>query len=439
MSSTSIQIVNYPIEKIGIAPNDPIQVSDELAKKTAHVLGGLDFFPPSILNKYDHLMFGHIVYRAAKMLGLKELPCARIEDMSDEQEIAFRIAYDVLNKEKSLDEKTLKQNLISLVEVEFDMSLTGLSEPVIDNIISIGDEPEKVETDPLAVLDEADQLISKLNDVFILDDHRLICGDSRFKETYERLMGDEKADIIFCDSPYNVKIEGNVSGLGKNKHKDFEMGCGEMNRKEFISFLKTVFDQLVKFSKDGSIHYHCMDAGHVLEISLAIDEVYAELKTICTWVKTNAGMGSFYRNQTEFVFVCKNGKAKHTNNIQLGKHGRNRSNYWLIPGVNSFGKNRDKELSMHPTVKPVKLVADVMLDASNRGEVVLDPFGGSGTTLIAAHRTGRIARLIEISPMYVDVIVKRWQEETGKQAINEETGLTFDELAKVRLNEEAAS
>lgn len=236
--------------------------------------------------------------------------------------------------------------------------------------------------------------------------------------------------MIFTDPPYNVPIDGHASGLGRNRHRDFALASGEMSSGEFAKFLELALGNLVSASVDGSLHYVCMDWRHLGEMTAAGEAVYTELKNLCVWNKTNGGMGSFYRSKHELVFLYKHGRASHANNVELGRFGRYRSNVWEYAGVNTWRKGRDKDLADHPTVKPVLLVADAIQDASNRGDVVLDGFGGSGTTVIAAERVGRRARLIELDPRYVDVTITRWEKLTGKRAVNAGTGHGFAQKAK---------
>jgi hypothetical protein len=229
-----------------------------------------------------------------------------------------------------------------------------------------------------------------------------------------------------------MPIGGHVSGLGKKTHREFAMASGEMSETGFIAFLGSVFSNLVQVSKDGSLHFHCMDWRHIGEILTAGRGAYSELKNLCVWNKTNAGMGSLYRSQHELVFVFKSGKAAHINNIELGRYGRFRTNVWDYPGANSFGAARDAELAMHPTVKPVALVADAILDASRPGGLVLDAFAGSGSTLVAAAKTRRRGYGIELDPIYCDVILQRLMRQTGLPAVHGETGLAFEAVKEQR-------
>ena len=266
-------------------------------------------------------------------------------------------------------------------------------------------------------------------DLWRLGDHLLLCGDALKQESYAMLMGDNRAEMVFTDSPYNLPIAGHVSGLGKIKHDDFAMACGEMSESEFTGFLRTALGYMADFSIDGSLHYLCMDWRHAYELLDAGRGVYSELKNLCVWNKTNGGMGSFYRSKHELVFVFKDGTAKHINNVELGRYGRNRTNVWDYAGANSLSSDRANDLALHPTVKPVALVADAILDASKRGGIILDPFAGSGSTLLAAEETGRRAYAIELDPYYVDTIIGRFQKETGKEAVIADSGLPFDALA----------
>ena len=266
----------------------------------------------------------------------------------------------------------------------------------------------------------------------LLGAHRLLCGDARDKASYNRLLEGAKAEFLFTDPPYNIAIDGHVCGLGRVRHREFAMGSGEMSEAEFTAFLKAVFALLAENTVDGSIHQICMDWRHMGEMLEAGRTVYSELKNLCVWNKTNAGMGSFYRSKHELVFVWKSGTAPHTNNFELGQHGRHRSNVWDYAGVNTMRAGRLEELAMHPTVKPTALVADAIKDCSRRAGLVLDPFCGSGTILIAAERTGRKARALEIDPTYVDVAVRRWQAYTGKPAILAGPGETFETIEEHR-------
>ena len=259
--------------------------------------------------------------------------------------------------------------------------------------------------------------------------HGSAACDSQDAAAYDLLMEGKLARLVMTDPPFNVRIHGHVSGAGAIRHREFAMASGEMSADEFEAFLKSVFGQLVRTSHDGSIHFLFIDWRHLAEMLAAGNSAYTEFKNLCIWNKTNGGMGSFYRSKHELVFVWKNGPADHVNNVDLGRHGRNRSNIWDYAGVNTFRPNRLEELTSHPTPKPVAMIAEAIKDCSHRGDLVLDPFCGSGTILIAAERTGRCARAIELDCLYVDVAIRRWQRFTGRDAIHAETGETFDEAS----------
>jgi DNA modification methylase len=266
-----------------------------------------------------------------------------------------------------------------------------------------------------------------------LGHHKLLCGDARDDNAYQRLMRGERAAFVFTDPPYNVRIDGHVCGSGAIRHREFAMASGEMSAEAFTDFLTTVFDRMVANTTNGSIHDICMDWRHIDEMMTAGTAAYTELKNLCVWNKTNAGMGSFYRSQHELIFIWKSGQAPHLNNFELGQHGRNRTNVWTYAGVDTMRRGRIEELASHPTVKPVALVSDAIKDCSRRSDLVLDPFCGSGTILIAAERTGRKARTLEIDPHYVDVAVRRWQTYSGKTAVLESTGQTFEQVEEQRI------
>ena len=273
--------------------------------------------------------------------------------------------------------------------------------------------------------------LSRLGDLWILGRHRVLCGSALDRHAFATLFGDERAAMVFTDPPYNVPIDGHASGLGAVHHRPFPMASGEMDSTQFTNFLKQAFDNLAAFTIDGSIHFVCMDWRHIEELTAAGRGVYGELKNLCVWVKDNAGMGSLYRSRHELVFVFKHGRGGHRNNVQLGRFGRNRSNVWTYPGANSFVRSGEGNLSaLHPTVKPVAMIADAILDCSARGDIVLDGFLGSGTTVIAAERTGRRCYGLELDPGYVDTIIRRSQTLTGGSAHHAGSNRSFDDLAR---------
>lgn len=334
------------------------------------------------------------------------------------------------------DERLLAEALqeLSLLNLDFDLDVTGFELPEIDLRIQSLTEPDAAEDPADVVPTPSGPAVTMLGDLWLLGEHRLFCGSALDAATYNALLAGDKASLVFTDPPYNVPVQGHVSGKGAVVHREFAMASGEMSEAEFTDFLRRTCKLLVDHSTPGSIHNVCMDWRHVGELVTAGKNVYSRLLNICVWAKSNAGMGSLYRSQHEFVFVFKNGEAPHTNNVQLGKYGRSRSNVWQYPGINNFGRGTEEGnlLAMHPTVKPVALVADAILDCSNRGDIVLDAFLGSGSTLIACERTGRRCYGIEIDQLYVDTAIRRWQKYTGSFAIRASDGRVFSEcLAEV--------
>jgi DNA modification methylase len=331
------------------------------------------------------------------------------------------------------DEALLAIELKYLTEIDFTVELTGFVTAEIDLVI--GGQERQTKPDPADEVAEPDRnrpTVVRPGDLWLLGQHRLLCGDARDPACFAALMDGKQARMVFTDPPYNVRIDGHVCGLGKIKHAEFAMASGEMSEGEFTAFLKTVLANLARHSLDGALHYVCMDFRHLFELLSAGREVYTQLKNICVWNKDNGGMGSFYRSKHEFVCVFKVGDAPHVNNIELGRYGRYRTNVWDYAGVNTLKANRLDELAMHPTVKPMALVADAIKDCTQRGDLVLDAFAGSGTILIAAESTGRVANALELDPGYVEVAITRWETLTGKSAVHAESGLTRTPLAAVR-------
>ena len=397
-------------------------------RQIADSIKAFGFTNPIIVDKENMILAGHGRLAAAKELGLSEVPCVRIETMTSAQKRAYVIADNKLALNAGWDEELLALELKDLLEIDasFEIGITGFNISEVDGLIdglAIEDTPPPRE-DHLPPA-SAGQPVNKIGDVWSLGPHRLICGDGLDPQVVARLMAGEQAQMVFTDPPYNVAISGNVSGLGKTQHREFTMAAGEMTKPQFTRFLAQAFKGLADHSTDGSIHFICMDWRHTKEVQDAAEGIYTELKNLIIWVKDNGGMGTFYRSRHELIFAFKKGTAPHINSFELGQHGRYRTNVWTYRGMNSFGSNRDKELALHPTVKPVAMIAEAIKDVSRRNDVVLDLFGGSGSTLIAAHKTGRRCFLCEIDPAYCDQIVRRWQTYAHDDAMLEATGENF--------------
>jgi DNA modification methylase len=405
-------------------------------RKLAKSLENFGFVAPVMVDAQSVIIAGHALVAAAKRLELPEIPVTEISHLTEPQVRALRLALNRLAEDSEWDRDKLRIEIESLVIDSPDVEIlsTGFEMAEVDHLLI---PPGIEDEDPLPTLPAVP--VSRVGDLWQMGPHRLLCGDALEAASYTTLLGEGKAQLMFADPPYNVRVRGHIRGKSRVQHDEFLMASGEMDEASFKSFLETFMVHAAAHSHDGALHLICMDWRHLEEILAAGRSAYKNgpISSI-VWVKTNAGQGALYRSRHEFILAWKAGKAPHRNNILLGKHGRYRSNVWTYPGVNGFGKGRDEALAIHPTVKPLAMVGDAILDLSNRDDLVLDPFGGSGTTLLAAHETGRRARLIELDGRYADVTIGRWRERTGEPAIEGNTGLSFEELARIRKNDQSA-
>jgi DNA modification methylase len=385
------------------------------------------FVNPVLIDERDVVVAGWGRVSAAKKLGHKSVPTLRVDHLTKDEKRAYVIADNQLATKAGWDRSLLALEIQGLVEFGFETEAIGFETAEIDILLDELAEQQGESDQEDVILTIQESAITKPGDIWTCGEHRLLCGDARDPAHYERLLAGERAAFAVTDPPFNLRIHGHVSGLGRRRHREFAMASGEMHESEFTNFLKQCFKNMAVNSEDGSVQQIFMDWRHVTEMMTAGRDSYTELLNICIWCKTNAGMGSFYRSQHVLIFVWLNGKGPHVNNIELGRHGRNRSNVWTYPGANSFRPGRDEHLATHPTVKPVALIADAIKDCSRRGTIILDPFIGSGTTLVVAEKTGRKARGIELDPHYVDLAVRRWQVYSGKSAHHAETGRAFEE------------
>jgi len=371
---------------------------------------------PIAVDPNNFVVDGNLRLEIAKKLDLTTVPVIRIEHLDEAELLAYGIAANKMPGVANIDFEALGSAFgeIETKIPDFDMRLTGFSYGEVDRIAGRQAASRYDDLDDQENVDPSAPAISAVGQLYALGRHRLICGDSLNASTFEAVMQGEAAACCFTDPPYNVRINGNVSSSGR--FAEFAMASGEMSSGEFEAFLTTVLGHVCGHLADGAVTYACMDHAHLGELLAAGDTVFDQRLNICVWDKGVAGMGSFYRSQHELVAVFKKGTATQVNNIALGKHGRNRSNIWNFPGMGGFGKSRKKALKLHPTVKPVALVAEALLDVTGPGDLVLDPFGGSGSTLIAAERTERRACLIEYDPVYVDRTIARWERLTGSKA-----------------------
>lgn len=381
------------------------------------------------------IIAGHGRVEAAKLLGMCTVPTLALSHLNDAERRAYVLADNKLALNAGWDKEILAIELQGLIDLDFDVELTGFSLAEVDLVLDeAGDaDPDGSDAPEDHVPELSGTPVSMMGDVWLLGRHRLLCGDARQSEDLALLMQNERADMIFTDPPYNVKIDGNVCGLGSVKHREFAMATGEMSEDQFVRFLTETLGNMSSVMRNGAIAFVCMDWRHMGELLAAGQSAFTELKNLVVWNKTNGGMGAFYRSKHELIFVFKQGNAEHTNSFGLGETGRYRTNVWDYAGISSIGANRGDELAMHPTVKPVALIADAIRDCSRRGEIILDAFGGSGSTLIAAEKTGRIARLIEYDALYCDTIVRRWERLTGKRAKLAVDSAYFEDVADMRL------
>ena len=434
-AGSRVHVINRQISELKLNPKNPRSHSPRQIRQIARSIRAFGFNVPVLVDTKDQVIAGHGRVLACQLIGLTDIPTICLDHLSEAQARAFMIADNRLTENSVWDERLLAEQLKELSELELDFSLeaTGFEMGEIDLRI------EGLELDREDEQDSADRFedipagppVCRPGDLFLLGRHRVLCGSALEQDCYTAVMGKKPAAVVFADPPYNIPIEGTVSGLGTIHHREFAMACGEMNQEEYTAFLTQACSLLARFSVDGALHFICMDWRHMDELLAAGRSVYTELKNVCIWVKNHIGMGTLYRSRHELVFVFKHGRASHRNNIQLGRHGRDRTNVWQYPSPRT-PTEEGKLLALHPTVKPVGLVADAILDCSARGDIVLDGFLGSGTTLIAAERIGRSCYGLELDPLYVDTIVRRWQTITGEWAQHSATGRRFNELEAER-------
>lgn len=431
-----LTVVYTSLDTLTEYPNNPRHHDTKQLIKIQNSIEKFGFINPILVDEHNEIIAGHARLAAARLAHLPQVPVIRLEHLSTAQKKAYRIADNKLAKlgTWSIENLQLEFQELEKLDLDFSLGITGFDMGDIDLIL----EGKEAKADPKAnniPFIPDNEVVTREGDIWILGEHRIICGNSLQKETLSPLMEDKKADMVFTDPPYNVKINGHVCGAGNVQHKEFKFASGEMTVEEFTQFLKTSFELLCMFSKDGSLHYICMDWRHIKEIMTAA-EVYDQFKNLCVWRKDNAGMGSFYRSQHELIFMFKHGKEPHINNVELGIHGRYRTNVWNYAGVNTPSAENAEKRAMHPTVKPVELIKDAILDASNRGGVVLDTFLGSGSTLIAAEKAGRICYGVELEPKYVDTAIRRYESLGEKRStVHMGSGKTYQELLAAKRAE----
>jgi DNA modification methylase len=434
MANLAIQYVSP--DRLRPYPGNARTHSRKQLKLIENSIKRFGFINPILVTDDFEVVAGHGRLQAAKSLGMQLVPVVPLSSLSEADKKALRIADNRIAELSNWDRDILAIEYQGLDDLQFDdIEVTGFSLGEIDTILDEASEKKPVGPGPE---DDVPPVVaapvSRTGDIWILGSHRLLCGDARSDADYARLLEGQTADLVLTDPPFNCRIDGNVSGLGKVRHEEFAMASGEMSEAEFTDFLSIFLGCAKTHSRAGAILFVFMDWRHLFELTCAGRQQELVLKNLVVWAKDNAGMGTFYRSKHELVFVFKNPDGGHINTFELGQHGRYRTNVWEYAGVNTFRAGRLDELAMHPTVKPVAMLADAIRDVSKRGSIVLDPFAGSGSSLIAAEKTGRQARCIEYEPKYCDVIVRRWQAYTGKAATFEGIDLTFEDFEGARAS-----
>lgn len=432
--NTGSGIIDRPPSELRPWPTNARTHSNKQLVKLKASIQRFGFTAPILTDENGVILSGHGRAQAAIELGLNSVPTRVIAGLTKAEKRAYVLADNKLAQLSGWDSRILKSEMEILIHDNFNIETTGFSTAEVDIMFDDISEPDANDPDELQKEDVSEQDVSRTGDLWQLGDHLLLCGDSLDPTSYEKLMQGNPAQMVITDPPYNVKISGHVCGNGKIKHKEFAMASGEMSQGEFTTFLKGAFSHIHNSMQDGAIFFSFMDWRHMLEVQNAAQPLFGPPRQLCVWNKDNGGMGTFYRSQHELIFVFRKGEAPHINNFELGQHGRYRTNVWSYPGVNTFKGKGFELLALHPTVKPVGLIADAIRDCSHRNGIILDPFSGSGTILIAAERTGRHARAIELDPQYIDVSIMRWQRITGRQAVLSSTGQTWDQVRAERLS-----
>lgn len=417
------QIETLRLPKRRVRKLDPVHV-----REVANAIRAFGFTVPVLITADGEIIDGVVRVEAGRQAGLETIACIVVDHLSETELRLLRLAVNRLSEKGAWDIEALQVEFEELVVLEAPVEISGFDLEQIDQIL-LDDGEDHVEQGP--VEPEADAVaITRHGDIWHLGDHRLVCGDAREPKSYGSLFDDgELARLVLTDEPFNVKIAGHVTG---GKHREFAMASGEMSNEEFLLFNRAWMEACLRHVVDGGLISTFIDwRGLPVALSAAASLDLDQLNLV-VWAKSNAGRGSLYRSGHELLPIWKSGTAPHVNNIELGRHGRWRSNVWTAPGASSLGSDAREGLKHHPTVKPVALLEDAILDLTRRGEIVIDPFLGSGSTLVAAEKTGRICRGCEFDTAYCDLIVRRWSELTGKEAILAETGETFAHVGQRR-------
>ena len=430
---TELKIETVKVEQLKPYKNNAKIHSPDQISQIAESIQQFGFVNPILIDENDEIIAGHGRFEAAKILNLSQVPVIRIGHLTNVQKRKLRIADNRISENGGgWDADLLNIEISELCELEdiADITITGFNDIEIDQILTeprTKSEVKKLDAVPYVADDE---IITVPGDIWEFDGgHRIICGDSIDRDTFAKLLGNKRVNLVLQDPPFNIKIKGFVSGNGTVKHPDFAMATGEMSDSEYTEFLGKNFALCSEYATDNAMIFNFIDWRNVMPMLTACKQHFARHINLCVWVKNKAGMGTPYRSQHELCTVFLNKAGKVTDHIKLGKYGRNRSNVWHYYGCNSYGPHRN-DLKMHPTVKSFEMLSDIMLDVTSIGDAVLDCFLGSGSTFIAAQRHKRICYGIEYEPKYVDTCVKRFYEAFGIDAINARTGKTYTQLLK---------
>lgn len=421
-----------PIEKLKDNPHSTRIHTKQQIRGLAKSIKSFGFNRAVLIDQSGTIIAGGAVVKAAKELKLAEVPTILQEDLSPDQARAYSIADNKWAERSQWDQPALASEFKYLLNVDLEFNIEDIGFPMAEIDVLLSPPDIGTDAEDAFEIEQPSTAVTQVGDLWRMGKHQVHCADALDKVAYSKLFGKKRAAVGFFDPPYNVPISGHVlTNNGSTRHREFLMAGGDMTEEQFTNFLAAFMALAAEYSNAGALQYVCMDWRHSGEVLAAGKRVYDSLINTCVWAKNVGGMGSLYRSQYELIYVFRNGKAKHQNNIQLGVHGRNRTNLWNYPSINTLSKCGEEGnlLALHPTVKPVALVADALLDCSSRGGVVLDAFLGSGTTVLAAERTGRICYGIELDPLYIDTAIKRWQRHTGDHAIHVESGKTFNDLA----------
>jgi len=433
-SSGPLQVEWAPIQTLRANPRNARTHSNKQRRQIAASLRKFGFLNPVLVDDANMILAGHGRVEAARLEGFSAVPVIRFDHLTDAQKRAYVIADNKIAEQAGWDREILAIELGELIDLlpaeGFDVSLTGFEAPEIDLLLADMGPPSRPEPEDVAPAPPRNP-ITRRGDLWQLGKHKILCGDAREAGDLARVMNGAAASAVFCDPPYNLPMRG-IGGRGRTQHPDFAFASGEMSPQQHRDFLSKTLANGVRVSADGAVHFVCMDWRHISDLIDVGRELYGAMLNLVVWNKSNAGQGSFYRSQHELIGVFRVGETPHKNNVALGRFGRNRSNVWTYAGVNTFGRGRMEALTAHPTVKPVLLVADALLDCTARGDLVLDQFAGSGTTILAADKVGRIAFGVEYEPGYVDVVIKRWQKSTKLEATLAGDGRSFEEIGAAR-------